>query len=141
MHAILGINHVTLAVGDLARSFQFYVEVVGLKPMARWTRGAYLLAGNEWICLSQDDQTRDGPLPEYTHLAFTIDKPSFRRCSERIQAYGAARWKDNRSEGDSLYFLDPDGHKLEIHVGGLESRLAMLREQPYEGLRLYTQDP
>ncbi|HEX5514181.1 MAG TPA: glutathione transferase, partial [Gammaproteobacteria bacterium] len=46
-------------------------------------------------------------------------------------------WKDNKSEGDSLYFLDPDGHKLEIHVGDLESRLAALREKPYEGLQLF----
>ncbi|GHL45122.1 hypothetical protein ECZU28_51170 [Escherichia coli] len=27
---------------------------------------------------------------------------------------GAEVWKDNRSEGASYYFLDPDGHKLEL---------------------------
>lgn len=31
--------------------------------------------------------------------------------------------EENLSEGDSLYFLDPDGHKLELHVGSLQSRL------------------
>jgi catechol 2,3-dioxygenase-like lactoylglutathione lyase family enzyme len=40
----------------------------------------------------------------------------------------------NRSEGDSLYFLDPDGHQLEAHVGGLASRLAACREAPYDGM-------
>lgn len=44
-------------------------------------------------------------------------------------------WKDNKSEGQSFYFLDPDGHKLELHVGDLVSRLAQCREKPYSGMR------
>jgi len=39
-----GINHVTLAVGDLERSFGFYTQVLGLRAAARWDGGAYLLA-------------------------------------------------------------------------------------------------
>ncbi|GKQ11290.1 hypothetical protein NUKP79_50110 [Klebsiella quasipneumoniae] len=34
-----------------------------------------------------------------------------------------------------LYLLDPDGHKLELHVGDLSSRLAQCREKPYSGMR------
>ncbi|OYQ98817.1 hypothetical protein B9P90_05980 [Citrobacter freundii] len=44
-------------------------------------------------------------------------------------------WKDNKSEGQSFYFFDPDGHKLELHVGDLSSRLAQCREKPYSGIR------
>ena len=44
-------------------------------------------------------------------------------------------WKDNKSEGQSFYFLDPDGHKSELHVGDLASRLAQCRERPYSGMR------
>lgn len=43
--------------------------------------------------------------------------------------------EDNKSEGQSFYFLDPDGHKLELHVGDLASRLAQCREKPYSGMR------
>lgn len=38
-------------------------------------------------------------------------------------------------EGASFYFLDPDGHKLEVHVGDLQSRLATCRHKPYPGMR------
>ena len=40
----------------------------------------------------------------------------------------------NHSEGRSLYVLDPDGHKLEIHVGTLADRLESLKRKPYAGL-------
>ena len=134
---ITGINHITLSISDLARSFWFYTTVVGLKPVARWARGAYLTAGSDWVCLSLDTQTRTAPLAEYTHLAFSISADKFESCAESLRTHGVTEWKENRSEGNSLYFLDPDGHKLEIHAGNLESRLASLRAEPYEGLQLF----
>lgn len=129
---ITGINHVTLAVRDLERSFRFYTEVLQCRPLARWRSGAYLLAGELWLCLSQDDATRDGPLPEYTHLAFDVPIRDFGHLAARIHSAEAVVWKENRSEGDSLYFLDPDGHKLEIHVGGWQDRLDALRAAPWD---------
>jgi pyridoxamine 5'-phosphate oxidase len=138
---ITGINHVTLAVRDLERSFPFYTRVLGLRPLAKWAGGAYLLAGDDWICLSLDSHARAGPQPEYTHLAFSVDAPEFAARADAIRASGAAIWKDNRSEGESLYFLDPDGHKLELHAGDLDSRLRALESSPNEGLRLYPRSP
>ena len=54
-----------------------------------------------------------------------------------VLAAGAVEWRSNRSEGDSFYFLDPDGHRLEAHVGGLASRLAACRAAPYAGMRFF----
>jgi catechol 2,3-dioxygenase-like lactoylglutathione lyase family enzyme len=134
---ISGINHVTLSVSDLERSFAFYTQVVGLKPLVKWDRGAYLSAGSDWVCLSLDAHTRRGALPEYSHLAFTVDPEQFPARAASIRDRGSTIWKDNRSEGDSLYFLDPDGHKLELHAGNLESRLSSLHDKPYDGLQWF----
>ncbi len=43
--------------------------------------------------------------------------------SQRIIESKAKIFQENISEGDSLYYLDPNGHKLEIHCGDLKSRL------------------
>lgn len=131
---IQGINHITLAVRDLDKSFTFYTEVLGFQPLASWNKGAYLLAGKSWICLILDSETRTEPLDEYTHTAFTVSEMEFQRLSERILRSGTKQWQKNRSEGKSLYFLDPAGHKLEIHAGGWHSRLAACREKPYSGM-------
>ena len=127
---ITGINHVTLSIASVDASFRFYCDILGLRPVARWPRGAYLLAGDLWLALVVDEAVRRGPLAEYTHLAFTVPREEFAALSERITASGAPIWQENWTEGDSLYFLDPDGHKLEIHVSDLAARLASARSEP-----------
>ncbi|QBE62153.1 VOC family protein [Pseudoduganella lutea] len=134
---ITSLNHITLAVADLDTSFAFYVETLGFRPRAKWARGAYLSVEGLWLCLTLDRHCRQGPLPEYTHIAFTVEAAQFAAHAAALAARGVTPWQRNSSEGDSLYFLDPDGHKLEIHVGSLESRLASLRREPYEGLTLF----
>ena len=129
---ISGLNHLTLSVQDLDRSSRFYVDTLGLKPLARWPRGAYLLAGDLWLCLTLDEHARSSPPPEYSHIAFSVAGPQFDDFAARISASGAAIWQDNRSEGASLYFLDPDGHKLEIHAGDWRTRLTAMKEDPWD---------
>ena len=135
--AVMGLNHITLSVADLERSFRFYVDVLGLKPVARWKNGAYLEAGNDWLCLSLDQDCRTSVPPEYTHTAFSVSLASFAIVKQMANAGELTLWKINKSEGDSLYLLDPDGHKLELHVGDLQSRLDSLKIKPYEGLVLF----
>lgn len=130
---ITGLNHITLAVADVDRSTAFYRDILGCTVRAIWPEGSYLEAGSLWLCLSYDPQAKLTPKSDYTHIAFTVAEAEFPRLSQRLVAE-CVIWKGNKSEGASTYFLDPDGHRLEIHVGSLAARLAHYRANPEKGV-------
>jgi catechol 2,3-dioxygenase-like lactoylglutathione lyase family enzyme len=130
-------NHLTLAVTDLAISLDFYTGVLGFRAVAAWDAGAYLAVGDLWLCLSLDRTKAQENSPNYTHYAFSIEQHNFHQFRQQLQAHGVREWQQNRSEGDSFYFLDPDGHRLEAHVGSLSSRLAQCRANPYAGMQFF----
>ena len=134
---LTGLNHLTLAVTDLPRSVSFYHDLLQLRLDATWDHGAYLSLPGLWLCLSLDPLRPSAPAAEYTHAAFTVGADDFTALVQRLRAAGVAQWRDNRSEGASFYFLDPDGHKLEAHVGDLASRLQACRTKPYAGMKFY----
>lgn len=131
-----GLNHITIAVSDLDRSLNFYCGLLGMKPHARWDSGAYLSLGDVWFCLSCDEVK---PAQDYCHIALDIGDGDFNVFAKKLRAENVVEWKQNKSEGLSFYFLDPDGHKLEMHSGSLESRLESLKTHPYEGLMWLTE--
>ncbi|WP_099823221.1 VOC family protein [Oceaniglobus indicus] len=123
---LTGVNHVTLCVADLDRALAFYRDVLGGVPRAIWPRGAYLELGALWLCLELSDNVT--PRRDDSHVALSATPGDFAAMAARISAH-ARIWKDNRSAGASVYFVDPDGHKLELHDGDLASRLAQYRAQ------------
>jgi catechol 2,3-dioxygenase-like lactoylglutathione lyase family enzyme/GNAT superfamily N-acetyltransferase len=139
---ITGLNHITFAVKDLEKSFYFYKDILGFQPLMKHSKGAYFLAGDCWFCLDLDPNTRLGVLPEYTHFAFSISEIDFEKMSLQIKNSHAPVWKENISEGDSLYFLDPDGHKLEMHVGDWKSRIEAVKKKPWsESIEFFSISP
>lgn len=122
---IANLNHITLAVTNIEKSFAFYRDVIGLRPLALWDKGAYFLVGDEdngfWFCLNVDEKRETNPC--YTHYAFSVSSEDFDATVKKITNSGAFIFKENTSPGESLYFLDPDGHKLEIHVGNWRARI------------------
>lgn len=133
-----GLNHLTLAVSALDRSIEFYRQTLGLTLNARWDQGAYLSLHDLWLCLALDAHRQAEARPEYTHYAFTVSENDFASVVEHLRFHDVKEWKRNASEGDSFYFLDPDGHKLEIHAGDLNTRLHACRQAPYPGMRILT---
>lgn len=131
-----GLNHVTLGVRDVAASLAFYVDLLGCALLARWPEGAYLRAGDVWLALLADAHARSGPLPEYSHVAFSVAPEGLDDLRARLAAAGVREWQENRTEGASLYVLDPTGHKLELHVTDLGARLRAALDAPWPGLEL-----
>ena len=134
---VTGLNHLTLSTCDLNTSFNFYQGILKCKPLAKWKRGAYLLAGDSWLCLSLDLNKSDRISSEYTHYAFSVEPEKFKYYCQNIERLKLRLWKDNTSEGDSLYILDPDNHKLELHVGNWQTRLEATKQNPYEEMVFY----
>ena len=134
---ITGLNHITFAVSDLPRSIAFYREILGADLRAEWANGAYLSLGTLWLCLAR------GPVDaraDYSHVALGCRASDFPEIASKI-ARNCLEWQDNSSEGNSIYFLDPDGHRLELHVGSLESRLSHYRANPASGVTIPAPDP
>jgi len=133
---ITGINHINIAVRDIDRSFAFYKDVLGFMPLCKSEGSAYFLAGKPdepeclWFSLDLDRQKMRKPSPCNSHIAFSVAPEDFEAMSARILASGASIFKENTSPGESLYFLDPDGHKLEIHAGTWQERIAFRKKSP-----------
>jgi catechol 2,3-dioxygenase-like lactoylglutathione lyase family enzyme len=120
---ITGLNHLTLAVSELERSVKFYSELLGF--VVRWhgPSSAYLEAGTLWLALVEDKNGQAKPSHGYSHAAFSVEPSALPEWGHRLIQAGVVRWQESTRD-NSFYFLDPDGHKLELHAGNLESRLS-----------------
>lgn len=133
---ITGINHLTFATKNLGVSIAFYSKILGAQTLATWDTGAYLLLGKLWLCLSLDENTKSEPNAEYSHIALDISEADFHKIKTIVAKNNVPIWKENKSEGESLYILDPDFNKLEIHASNLKNRLQAMMQKPYPGMQL-----
>jgi catechol 2,3-dioxygenase-like lactoylglutathione lyase family enzyme len=133
---ITGLNHLTLAVSDLERSVVFYSELLGFSIRMHGPSSAYLEAGTLWLALVLDPTVRRGALPEYSHAAFSIASAELPLFVQRLKGGGVVAWQESY-RSDSFYFVDPDGHKLELHSGDIHSRLVARAALPEPGVGIY----
>lgn len=126
---INGINHITFGVSDLQASLKFYVDLLQLQLIAKWDEGAYLKAGDQWIALNVDNLDLSPNSQNASHIAFNVNEEDFEAMKSRLENHGVKKYKENTSEGPSYYFLDPDGHCLEIHYSTLENRIQWAKEK------------
>lgn len=129
---VLGIDHVAINVNDLDAALKFYTEVLGLKVTEReYSKPGieyFLDCGSSLIGLIQGDPKgekhffADGGLGA-NHVSFRVPKADFDRVVEEVKLRGLTiTFMKKREKSWSLYFLDPDGNKLEITAWPLEDQ-------------------
>lgn len=126
---VQGLNHITLSVRDVQESYEFYRNILGFVPLMKSPQNAYFLAGNLWFCIEEDPYARSTELPEQTFISFSVKQDDFSKLVQKIRDSGVTIFNENVSEGESFYFVDPNGHKLEIQVGDWSSRMAKVKKE------------
>lgn len=127
-----GIDHVALSVRDLEKSLEFYTKVIGLKISEREYQKPgteyFLDCGSSLIGLIQGDEAdgvhklQDGGLGG-NHVSFRVETKNFDQFCDELKNHGVTiTYMKKRERSWSLYFLDPDGNKLEITAWPLEDK-------------------
>lgn len=117
---VTGINHITWNVVDIDNTFDFYVNLLGLKPIMKSRWSAYFLAGTVWIAITKGHKRVDD---RYDHIALNLDKNDYADLVEKLKQNHVTQWKTNKTEGESFYFFDPSGNKFELHYSSLDNRV------------------
>lgn len=104
-----GINHLLFSVSDLERSFCFYRDVMGAKPLVRGRKLAYFDLHGHWLAINKEqDIPRNEIAHSYTHLAFSIDEASFGAWKTHLESIGPTYCQDaNVMSETSALFISP----------------------------------
>lgn len=114
------LNHTIVWCTDKRRSSAFLAEMLGLPDPAPFSHFLVVPLDNG---VSMDFQEQTPPIA-LQHYAFLVDDATFDAGLSRIIAKGLPYWADparrqpgeiNRHWGGrGVYFVDPDGHVLEL---------------------------
>jgi catechol 2,3-dioxygenase-like lactoylglutathione lyase family enzyme len=122
MFQLEGLDHVALAVRDVERSADWYVDVLGFERRyeGMW-KGIPVFVGRDTTAIALfpvgSDQANSA-LPRkregILHLALRADRKNFIAAQRDLTNRGIAFHFRDHEISHSIYFRDPDGHELEI---------------------------
>jgi catechol 2,3-dioxygenase-like lactoylglutathione lyase family enzyme len=113
-----GLDHVALAVRDQAASAAWYEDVLGLERVYEDVWGdmpVMVAAHGSGIALFPPRGDGEGaPAIRILHLAFRVDRANFESAQAALAECGVAFTFEDHEVCHSIYFNDPDGHRLEL---------------------------
>ena len=123
MVSIKAVAHFSIPVSDIAKSSQFYTEVVGCKHLSTVPSGqmAFLDAAGTCLILVERNPPIN-PVAENhggVHHAFAIAHEDYEKALDHLRAHGVEiTFEEDRQggvlNGPRAYFHDPDGTVLEF---------------------------
>ena len=115
-----GIDHVAMSVRDLERSAQWYIDVLGFERLheGMWD-GVPVFIGKGRTALAlfpvREESGRGAPAEiRMLHLALRANRKNFLSAQEELKQRGIKFEFQDHEISHSIYFRDPDGHRLEI---------------------------
>jgi catechol 2,3-dioxygenase-like lactoylglutathione lyase family enzyme len=128
-----GILESSIYTADLAKSCDFYEQVLELKPLFKDSRMAAYDAGRRTVFLiflrgatTEWVQLPGGAIPPHDghgefHFAFAVPTQDLEAWEKRLAERGVAieARTDWPRGGKSIYFRDPDNHLVELATPGL----------------------
>jgi catechol 2,3-dioxygenase-like lactoylglutathione lyase family enzyme len=125
MFALEGIDHVALSVPDVERSAAWYIDVLGFERLypGMWDGvPVFIGKGTTALALFPRGQRDDSASPhqgganeaDMLHLALRADRTNFLAAQEELKNRGIKFEFSDHEISHSIYFRNPDGHRLEI---------------------------
>ncbi|MEO5754799.1 MAG: VOC family protein [Chthoniobacterales bacterium] len=116
-----GLDHIALAVRDVEESMNWYIDVLGLEQQhADAWDGVPIFVGKgpTGIALFSAEGATDlpgvKPPVRMLHFALRADRENFLAAQTELKSRGIAFHFEDHGIAHSIYFRDPDGHRLEI---------------------------
>lgn len=119
--------HVVLRTTNFSKMVQFYKDFLGATGEFENDRAAFLAYDEEHhrigIIAFDNIEAPATPAPGLEHIAFTFDSlDDLATAYEQRKAYDIRPvWCVNHGPTTSMYYLDPDGNRLESQVDNFDS--------------------
>ena len=125
-----GVHHVALLCSDVERTIRFYQELLGFPLVELFENRDYQgsthlffdIGGDNTLAFFDFPGLGLGPYQEvlggFHHIAISVDRPEWDRAKSNLEAAGIGYQIESEI---SMYFLDPDGVRLELIAEDLGS--------------------